>query len=68
MYNTAVVNVNTTVVHNTYVDRTVINNTTINNNHYSFNGEGGVNGAAHGDGTGGRARKSFPADVQPAFP
>jgi len=38
-YNTAVVNVNTTVVHNTYVDRTVIvNNTT----HTSFNGPGGV--------------------------
>jgi hypothetical protein len=42
VYNTAVVNVNTTVVHNTYVDRTVINNTTVVNNHTSFNGEGGV--------------------------
>ena len=41
-YNTAVVNVNTTVIHNTYVDRTVINNTTVVNNHYSFNGQGGV--------------------------
>ena len=43
-YNTAVVNVNTTVVHNTYVDKTVIvnNNTTIVNNHNSFNGPGGV--------------------------
>ena len=42
-YNTAVVNVNNTVVHNTYVDKTVIvnNNTTINN-HTSFNGPGGV--------------------------
>jgi WXXGXW repeat (2 copies) len=40
-YNTAVVNVNTTVVHNTYVDRTVtVNNT---NNHTSFNGgPGGI--------------------------
>jgi hypothetical protein len=39
-YNTAVVNVNTTVVHNTYIDRTVIN---VNvNNHTSFNGPGGV--------------------------
>jgi len=36
-YNTAVVNVNRTVIHNTYIDRTVINNTTINN-HTSFNG------------------------------
>src|SRR3984957_4108206 len=26
-YNTAVVNVNTTIVHNTYIDRTVVNNT-----------------------------------------
>ena len=42
VYNTAVVNVNTTVVHNTYVDRTVINDTTVVNNHYAFNGEGGV--------------------------
>src|SRR5215469_6831509 len=41
-YNTAVVNVNTTVVRNVYVDKTVINNTTIVNNHYSFNGQGGV--------------------------
>lgn len=42
MYNTAVMNVNTTIVHNTYVDRTVINNTTVVNNHTSFNGPGGV--------------------------
>ena len=44
-YNTAVVRVNTTVIHNTYVNRTVINNTTINNttiNRTSFNGPGGV--------------------------
>jgi YXWGXW repeat-containing protein len=39
-YNTAVVHVNETVVHNTYVNRTVINNTTVNR--VSFNGEGGV--------------------------
>ena len=39
-YNTAVVNVNTTVIHNTYIDKTVI----VNNNvsHNSFNGPGGV--------------------------
>lgn len=41
-YNTAVVNVNTAVVHNTYIDRTVINNTTVVNNRASFNGPGGV--------------------------
>jgi hypothetical protein len=41
LYNTAVVNVNTTVVRNVYVDRTVINNTVVNN-HVAFNGEGGV--------------------------
>jgi hypothetical protein len=40
-YNTAVVNVNTAVVHNVYVDRTVIQNTTIVNR-ASFNGPGGV--------------------------
>lgn len=39
-YNTAVVNVNRTVIRNTYVDRTVIRNTTINRT--SFNGPGGV--------------------------
>jgi hypothetical protein len=41
-YNTAVVNVNTTVVHNTYIDRTVVRNTYVNN-HVSYNGGGGVN-------------------------
>jgi len=41
-YNTAVVHVNTTVIHNTYVNTTVINNVTVNN-HSSFNGgRGGV--------------------------
>jgi hypothetical protein len=41
-YNTAVVNVNRTVVHNTYIDRTVIRNTVVNN-HTSFNGgPGGI--------------------------
>jgi len=38
-YNTAVVNVDRTVVHNTYIDRTVVVNV---NNHNSFNGPGGV--------------------------
>ena len=42
-YNTAVTNVNTTVVRNVYVDRTVVSNTTvINNNRASFNGPGGI--------------------------
>jgi len=45
-YNTAVANVNTTVVRNVYVDRTVVNNTTVVNNHYSFNGQGGVTAQA----------------------
>jgi hypothetical protein len=39
-YNTAVLNVNRTVIHNTYVDRTVINNTTISSR-TSFNGGAG---------------------------
>jgi len=42
-YNSAVMNVNTTVVHNTYIDRTVINNTTVIDNRTSFNGPGGAN-------------------------
>ncbi len=41
-YNTAVTNVNTTVVRNVYVNRTVINNTTVVNNRTSFNGPGGI--------------------------
>lgn len=41
-YNTAVVRVNTVVVHNTYVNTTVINRTTVVNNRVSFNGQGGV--------------------------
>ncbi len=39
-YNTAVMHVNTTVIHNTYVDRTVINNVNANN-HVAFNGGAG---------------------------
>jgi len=40
-YNTAVVNVNTTVVHNTYINKTVIvNNTTVNR--VSYNGGAGT--------------------------
>jgi hypothetical protein len=41
-YNTAVLHVNTTVVHNTYIDNTVIHNTTVINR-TSFNGPGGIN-------------------------
>ncbi|MGH9617235.1 MAG: YXWGXW repeat-containing protein [Acidobacteriaceae bacterium] len=40
-YNTAVMRVDTTVIHNTYVDRKVIYNRTVINNHASFNGPGG---------------------------
>jgi WXXGXW repeat (2 copies) len=38
-YNTAVANVNATVIHNTYVNRSVVVN---NVNHVSFNGAGGI--------------------------
>ena len=42
-YNTAVVHVNTTVIHNTYVNKTVIvNNTTVNRTSFS-GGPGGIN-------------------------
>ena len=42
-YNTAVVNVNTTVIHNTYVNKTVIvNNTMVNRTSFS-GGPGGIN-------------------------
>ncbi len=40
-YNTAVTNVNTTIIHNTYIDRTVIRNTYVNNR-VSYNGPGGI--------------------------
>ncbi len=46
-YNTAVLHVNTTIVHNTYVDRTVIRNTTVVNR-TSFNGPGGLNARPNG--------------------
>ena len=44
-YNTAVVRVNTTVIHNTYINETVVHNTTIiNNNHVAYSGgPGGIN-------------------------
>ena len=43
-YNTAVVNVNTTVIHNTYVNTTIVHNTTIvNNSHVAYSGgPGGI--------------------------
>src|SRR5271163_185248 len=45
-YNTAVMHVNTTVIHTTYIDRTVVNNVTVNN-HVSYNGgTGGVSARA----------------------
>jgi hypothetical protein len=58
-YNTAVVNVNTTVIHNTYVNRTVIvNNTT----RTSFNGgPGGINRTANAE----ELRASHESHVQP---
>jgi hypothetical protein len=43
-YNTAVLNVNTTVVRNVYVDRTVIRNTAVSR--ASFNGPGGIRAQA----------------------
>jgi len=43
-YNTAVVRVNTTVIHNTYINQTVVHNTTIvNNTHVAYSGgPGGI--------------------------
>jgi hypothetical protein len=41
-YNTAVTNVNTTIIHNTYVNTTVINRTTVVNNVSYNGGAGGV--------------------------
>jgi len=44
-YNTAVMHVNTTVIHNTYVDRTVVRNVTVNRVSYN-GGTGGVSARA----------------------
>ncbi len=45
-YNTAIVNVNRTVIHNTYINETIVHNTTIiNNNHVAY--AGGPNGIRH---------------------
>ncbi len=45
-YNTAVVNVNRTVIHNTYINNTIVqNNTIINNNHVAYSG--GRDGIQH---------------------
>ncbi len=43
-YNTAVVHVNTTIIHNTYVDRTIVeHNTIVNDRHVAFSGgPGGI--------------------------
>ena len=46
-YNSAVMHVNTTIVHNTYIDNTVIHNTTVVNR-TAFNGPGGVNARPNG--------------------
>jgi hypothetical protein len=45
-YNTAIIHVNTTVIHNTYVNETIVHNTTIvNNSHVAYNG--GPGGISH---------------------
>jgi hypothetical protein len=45
-YNTAVMHVNTTVIHNTYINQTIVHNTTIvNDKHVAYNG--GPGGISH---------------------
>lgn len=62
-YNTAVTNVNTSVIHNTYVNRTVINNNS--GNRTSFNGPGGVRGRpTPGEMTASREPHIAPTSVQ----
>ena len=58
-YNTAVMNVNRTVIHNTYVENVHVTNV---GNHTSFNGgPGGIKARPDGAGDGGRAREPRPA-------
>src|SRR6202008_3556109 len=64
-YNTAVVNVNTTVIHNTYINKTVIvNNRTVNRT--SFNGgPGGISARpTHGEMSGRRESHIRPTEAQ----
>jgi hypothetical protein len=51
VYNTAVVNVNRTVIHNTYIDRTVVErNTIVNDRHVAYSGgPGGIRHEANND-------------------
>jgi hypothetical protein len=51
VYNTAVVNVNRTVIHNTYIDRTIVErNTIVNERHVAYNGgPGGIRHEASHD-------------------
>ena len=65
-YNTAVMNVNTTVVRNVYVNRTVINNTTVVN-HTSFNGEGGMTSQPNAGEQAAMHEQHFASDLQPTF-
>jgi hypothetical protein len=65
-YNTAVVNVNRTVVRNVYVDRTVIRNTTVVNNRASFNGAGGVTANPNSEERSAMAERHVPAVQNPA--
>ena len=57
-YNTAVMRVNTTVIHNTYVDRTVIRNITVNRVSYN-GGRGGIESASDGSPGSGGTREAF---------
>jgi hypothetical protein len=51
VYNTAVVNVNRTVIHNTYIDRTIVErNTIVNERHVAYSGgPGGIRHEANRD-------------------
>jgi len=61
-YNTAVVHVNTTVIHNTYVNNVTVNNVTVNK--VSYNGGAGWRcRGTDAAGKGGDDRAARPADA-----
>ena len=66
-YNTAVMHVNTTVIHNTYVDNTIVrNNTIVNDRHVAYSGgPGGINHPPTRAGEPVLARAAYGANVVP---
>ena len=66
-YNTAVMHVDRTVIHNTYIDNTVIHNTTVINR-TSFNGPHGINARPNGQEMAAMRESACSADLRTDVP